>query len=237
MIDCFLGDAFGILSCPFWSGVLSVVLGCRYNLKLPNRVVSGVRFFTGGVFGCDIAYRRSLAVLCILYKIRCNPMHPLYGAYLGPMCQWGLHAVVWSHISILMRLLVAQPCSTAGLLFFCQYLCGTIIVTPYSMVWDWLVSRAGPMPFYWPSCSLLFCLLLFSLSLLSFYGLILLSWGLRIVGLGSSEDVNSSLPALHCQSFLILIIIIIIMKFIKILKKRFIYKIDAFLSYFTLCNN
>ena len=24
------------------------------------------------------------------------------------------------------------------------------------MVWDWRVSRAGPMPFCWPSCSLLF---------------------------------------------------------------------------------
>ena len=30
----------------------------------------------------------------------------------------------------------------------CQYLCGTILVTPYSMVWDWRISRAGPMPFY-----------------------------------------------------------------------------------------
>ena len=47
------------------------------------------------------------------------------------------------------------------------------------MVWDWRVSRAGPMPFYWPSCSLPFCLLLFSLSLLSFYGLVLWGWCLR----------------------------------------------------------
>ena len=42
-----------------------------------------------------------------------------------------------------------------------------------------VVSRAGPMPFYWPSCSFTFCLLLFSLSLLSFYGLVLWGWGLR----------------------------------------------------------
>ena len=54
-----------------------------------------------------------------------------------------------------------------------------ILVTPCSMVWDWRVSRAGPMPLYWPSCSLTFCLLLFSLSLLSFYGLVLWGWGLR----------------------------------------------------------
>ena len=37
-------------------------------------------FLTGGVFGCDLAHRRSVAVLCMLYKMSCNPMHPLYGA-------------------------------------------------------------------------------------------------------------------------------------------------------------
>ena len=35
------------------------------------------------------------------------------------------------------------------------------------------------MPFNSPSCSLPFCLLLFSLSLLSFYGLVLWDWGLQ----------------------------------------------------------
>ena len=32
------------------------------------------------MFECDLAHRRSVAVLCMLLKIRCNPMHPLYGA-------------------------------------------------------------------------------------------------------------------------------------------------------------
>ena len=50
------------------------------HLRLPDRVVSGASFLTEGVFECDLAHRRSVAVLCILYKIRCNPMHPLYGA-------------------------------------------------------------------------------------------------------------------------------------------------------------
>ena len=59
---------------------------------------------------------------------------------------------------------------------------GTILLTPYSMVWGWRVSRAGPMKFYWPSCSLPFCLLLFSLSLFSFYELVLWGWGLRTDG-------------------------------------------------------
>ena len=47
------------------------------HLKLLDRIVSGARFLTGGVFECDIVHRRSVAVLCMLYKIRCNPMHPL----------------------------------------------------------------------------------------------------------------------------------------------------------------
>ena len=69
---------------------------------------------------------------------------------LDRMCQCGLHAVPWSHIGILMRHLAAEPRSTAGLLFPSQCPSGTILLTPYSMVWDWRVSRAGPMLFYWP---------------------------------------------------------------------------------------
>ena len=46
------------------------------HLKLLDRAVSA-RFLTGGVFECDISRRRSVAVLCMLYKIRCNPVHPL----------------------------------------------------------------------------------------------------------------------------------------------------------------
>ena len=99
--------------------------------------------------------------------------------YLSRTCPCVLHAVLWSHIGTPMRLLTVEPRSTSGLLFTCQYLCGTIMMTPYSIMWDWRVSRAGPKPFYWPSCSLPLCLLLFSLYLLSFYGLVLWGWGLR----------------------------------------------------------
>ena len=54
------------------------------HLKLLDRAVSGARFLTGGVFECDISRRRSVAVLCTLYKISCNPVHPLNGALPGP---------------------------------------------------------------------------------------------------------------------------------------------------------
>ena len=146
------------------------------HLRLLDRVVSGASFLTGGVFECDLAHRRSVAVLCMLYKIRCNPMHLLYSALAMPVRV--THGAVIAH-----RYTYAPPrCRTS------QYR-RTFI--PLSVpLWNDLsdhvfdgvalgVSRSGPMHFYWPSCSLAFCLLLFSLSLRSFYGLVLWGWGLR----------------------------------------------------------
>ena len=56
-------------------------------LKLLYRVVSGTSFLTGNRRNrrC-LAHRRSVAVLCMLYKIRCNPMHPLYGVLPAAVC-------------------------------------------------------------------------------------------------------------------------------------------------------
>ena len=48
-----------------------------------DRAVSGARVLTGGVFECDITHRRSVAVICMPYKIRCNPVHPHNGALPG----------------------------------------------------------------------------------------------------------------------------------------------------------
>ena len=117
--------------------------------KQLDRAVSGARFLTVGVFECDIAHCRSVAVLCIyvymLYKIRCNPMHPLNGAL--------------------------PRCSSE-----------TILLTPYSMVWDWGVSRAGPMLFYWPK------LLYPYYNLLLFFPFSSFCIKVGIVGLGSSDS-------------------------------------------------
>ena len=63
--------------------------------KLLDRAVTGARFLTACVFKCDIAHRRSVAVLCMLYKISCNPMHPLNGDLPESMCQCWLQSVPW----------------------------------------------------------------------------------------------------------------------------------------------
>ena len=53
-------------------------------LRLLDSAISGARFLTGGVFQCDIPHRRSVAVLCMQYKIGCGPVHPLNCALPGP---------------------------------------------------------------------------------------------------------------------------------------------------------
>ena len=125
-----------------------MMLAANTHLKLPDRTVNGTRFLTGGVFDCDIVHRRSEAILCILYKIRCNPMHPLNGALPAPYLPVRVtRGAICSHIGILMCRLVSEPRSTTGLLFPSQCPSGTTLLTPSSIVWDWWVSRAGPMLF------------------------------------------------------------------------------------------
>ena len=81
------------------------------HLKLLDRVVRGASFLTRGVFKCYITHRRSMAVLCMLYNIRCNPMHPLHGTlplqYVpGRVTR---RAFVEHRYTYAMRLLAAEP--------------------------------------------------------------------------------------------------------------------------------
>ena len=71
---CFLGFVLPVLEyCSvMWCSAADT------HLKLLDRVVSGASFLTGGMLEYDLAHRRSVVVLCMLYKIRCNPLHPLY---------------------------------------------------------------------------------------------------------------------------------------------------------------
>ena len=53
-------------------------------LKLLDRVIRSAGFLAGGVLECNLAHRRSIATLCMLFKIKSNQMHPLSGALLLP---------------------------------------------------------------------------------------------------------------------------------------------------------
>ena len=131
--------------CPARFGVLFyiVVLGCRYT---PYNTGPCSQWCPVPNYGCDIARHQSVAVLCMLYKIRCSPMCLLNDALPGP------YVPVWVTRGALVALLCtdAPPRSTAGLLFPSQCFSGTTLLTPYSMVSDWRISRAGSMLFYWP---------------------------------------------------------------------------------------
>ena len=122
----------------------------------------------------------------MLNVYRCNPKHPLCGALPVPY----VPVRVTRGALIAHRYTFAPP-RCAGLLFPSQYLSGMIWLTPYLMVWDWRVSRAGPMPFSWPSCSLLFSLQLFSLYLLFLYRLVV--WGSDRVSISLSRPCIANL--------------------------------------------
>ena len=105
-----------------------------------------------------------------------------------------------------MRRLAAEPRSTAGLLFPSQCPSGMILLTPCSMVWDWRVSRAGPILFYWPKLIYpYYSLYYFSRSLLPVYTVLLWGWGLR------TDTLYSPTLSLALPTFLLMIIIIIMM--------------------------
>ena len=102
------------------------------------------------MFECDIAHRRSVVVLTMLYEIRCNPMHLLYGALSEPYvpCAGYLRSMLWPQIGTLVRLLSEVPHRIEEPLSHSQCLYGTILLTLCSMVWDWRVSEARTIHFY-----------------------------------------------------------------------------------------
>ena len=178
LVRCFRGFVLPVLeySSAVWCSAADT------HLKLQDRVISGASFLTGGALNVTlhIIDLWRYYVCCTISGVTRSTLFMVL--YLCRMCRCMLDAVLWLHMCAFMSLLTAELRSTAGLLFSYQYLCGTIFVTPYSMGWDWWVSRPVPLPFYWPSCSLYFRLLLFSLSLPSFYVLVLWAVVFGLIG-------------------------------------------------------
>ena len=77
-----------LLLISIWSFFLPVLEYCSAvwcsaadsHLKLLDRVVRSAGFLAGGVLDCNLAHRRSVAELCMLFKIQSNPVHPLSSA-------------------------------------------------------------------------------------------------------------------------------------------------------------
>ena len=121
------------------------------HLKLLDRAVSGARFLTGVWLSVTllIVDLWKYCVCCIRSGvIRCT--HLINGALPGPYVPVQVtHSALVAH-GYTYAMPRCGTLQTAGLLFPSQCHSGTIFLTPYSMVWDWRVSRTGPMLFYWP---------------------------------------------------------------------------------------
>ena len=117
----------------------------------------------------------------MLYKIRYNPVHPLNGTLPGPYVP-----VRFTHCALVAHWYTyALPCCrisqySSTFLFPSRCPSGPILLTLYSMLWAFCVSRAGPMLFYWPKMLYPYYSLLyyFSLFILPVYTLVLWGWGL-----------------------------------------------------------
>ena len=156
---CFLGFVLPVLE--YCSAVW--YSAAETHLKLLDRAVSGAQFLTGVCLSVTFLIVDPWQ-FCVCFigsgVTRCTLLMVLY---LDRMCQPRLYAVLWLHLGSLMHRFAADPCITAGFLFLSRCPSGTILLTLYSMVWDWRVSRAGPMLLYWPKrLYLYYSLLLFS---------------------------------------------------------------------------
>ena len=106
------------------------------HLKLLDRVVRSADFLTGGVLDCNLAHHQSVTELCMLFKIKSNPMHPLSGALPLPY----VPASVARGAFVAHRHLFSPP--SCELLSIPELLCpswclfGMILVTLCLMVWD-----------------------------------------------------------------------------------------------------
>ena len=90
-------------------------LAADTHLELLNRAVSGAQFLTGVCLSqieCDIAHCQSVAVLCMLYKIRCNQVHPLKGharyktgkSHVLLLMQINYTNIVWNNVPSFMKI-------------------------------------------------------------------------------------------------------------------------------------
>ena len=152
------------------------------HLKLLDHAVTGARFLTLCVFECDILHLRSVASsICMLYKIRCNPMHPLNCALPGlnvpvPVTRGALVAYRYTYAPPRCRTLQYRwnfiPLSVS--------LLNNLAHPIFDNVGTGGFQEQGQFFFIGLSCSIpTIVFYYFSLSLFSVNRLVLRGWGLR----------------------------------------------------------
>ena len=188
---CFLGFVLPVLEyCPaVWCSAADT------HLKLLDRAVSGVWFLSGGVFECNIAHCRSVAVLCNVCNCVCcirsgiKRCTRLMELYLNRMCQSGD---------------TLCPGRTSVYLCFASLQNHTVLQDFCSPLSVPLVGRCGTYGFQEPcqcfliglSCSIpTIVFYYFLISLISVHSLVLWGWGLltdRVISLFLSPALQTS---------------------------------------------
>ena len=159
-----------------------------------DRVVRSAVCLAYSVLESNISHRRSVAALCMLFKIKSNTMHPLSGALPVPYMpiitcrqlffstlQWLFLrcTVQWnSHQQKFLFFLFLTSQYRRNFVTFLVSLWNDLIVTLCLMVWDWLVLRAEPMLSYWPNLFFFasYCFIFFSLTWVGCVGLSSSDW-------------------------------------------------------------
>ena len=169
-----------------------------------------------------------LIVTSSLYKIICNPMHPLNGALPGPYVPvrvtpsaLAAHKCIYTppHCKASQYRRTFNPLSVFLLDDLADPVFNGVGLTGFnSQAFSFFISLSCSIP------TIVFCY--FSFSLLSVYRLVLCGWGFR------TNDLYHSLPALHCRP--ILIIIKIIMTEIVCVKSLLLVTVLLLLSYLSL---
>ena len=103
-----------------------------------------------GVLECNIVHRRFVAMLCMLFKMKCNPINAsferciTFAVCAGACSSWCFGCLC---VLLVVRLcfVAVELLSIAGILCPSQCLFGTFLLTLCSMVWDWRVLKAKPM--------------------------------------------------------------------------------------------
>ena len=114
-------------------------------------------FLSGSVLHCNLAHRRTVAMLRMLFKVKSNPVHPLNGALPLPY----VPKRVTRGAMVAHRYSFAPPSCRISqcrwtFMPISQCLCETILMPLRSMMWDWQVLREESMPSCWPNLLFLF---------------------------------------------------------------------------------
>ena len=97
------------------------------HLRLLDRAVACAAFHKGGVLECNLLHRRSVAGLCMIYKIWSNPLHPLHAEL--PQ-QFVPVRVTRAAVAAHTHAFEVPRCRTVDLSFHGLCHCGMILTTP-----------------------------------------------------------------------------------------------------------